>query len=682
MDRHEAQSRLEKLRALIDEQRYLVHVENREDLSEGALDSLKHELAELEARYPDLVTPDSPSQRVAGGILPGFTKVPHVDETGAGNRMHSLSDVFSEAEVEEWHARLAGILGQESFDLYCDPKMDGLAVELTYEGGVLVRGSTRGNGDVGEDVTGNLRTIEAIPLRLRGDFPQKLIVRGEAFMTKRAFAAMNAAQEKSGLPTFANPRNAAAGSLRTLDTSLVASRGLSFYAYGLGMSRGGQRETHSENLAWLRSLGVPTNPEGKVVRGIGAVEEYQRELEKRRGKLAYEVDGTVVRVDSTDAFMAAGIVGKGPRGAVAYKFPALEATTVLEGIGVQVGRTGVLTPVAHLAPVHVGGVTVSRATLHNADEIERLGLMIGDTVVLQRAGDVIPKVLRVLTDLRTGREEKFKMPESCPVDGSPVVRDGVQHRCSNPNCGAQVREQLEHAVGRGALDLRGVGPKILDRLLDEGLVEDIADIFELTPGDLAGLDRMGEKSVEKLVAEIEEKKRVPLERLLVALGVRHVGEETARTLAAWIVARVAEPSVTGLGRVLESASVEDLEKIQDVGAVVAESISEFFRREQTADLLRRLEGAGVRVTADRLPKSGPLAGKTFVVTGTLSGMTREEAEEAIRARGGSASGSVSRNTDYLVAGERAGSKLARAQELGVAVLDEAGFLKLINESSQ
>lgn len=677
MDRKQAAGRLEKLRALIDEQRYLVHVENREDLSEGALDSLKHELTELETEYPDLITPDSPSQRVAGGVLTGFTKVQHVDERGKPFPLQSLADVFSEGELEEWHARLVGTLKQEKFELYCDPKMDGLAVELTYENGIFVRGSTRGDGEVGEDVTENLRTIEAIPLKLRGGSPPTLIVRGEAYMTKRAFRALNEAQEAAGQQPFANPRNAAAGSLRQLDTKVSSSRKLSFYAYGLGMSRAAQRATHSENLEMVRTYGIPTNPAGRLVSSLKEAETYHRDLEKKREKLPYEIDGTVVRVNGTDAFIDAGIVGKGPRGAVAYKFPALEATTVLEDIVVQVGRTGVLTPVAHLAPVAVGGVTVSRATLHNADEIERLGLLIGDTVVLQRAGDVIPKVLRVLSELRTGREYPFVMPETCPVDGSPVVRDGVMYRCSNPVCGAQVREQLQHAVSRGALDLRGVGPKILDRLFDEGLVEDIADLFELSAGDLAGVERMGEKSVEKIIAEIAEKRTVQLDRFLVALGIRHVGEETSRTLAMWIAKKNPAPTVMEVGEVIARAPVEELEKIDDVGGIVAESISSFFRREQTPHLLERLARIGVTVTTDRLPQSGPFSGQTFVVTGTLEGMSREEAEQAIRARGGSASGSVSRSTNYLVAGEKAGSKLAKATELGVTVLDEAAFLKLL-----
>ena len=677
MTRSEAAARLEKLRALIDDQRYALHVENREDLSEGALDSLKHELTELEASYPDLVTPDSPSQRVAGGVLPGFTKVRHVDETGAPSGMHSLSDVFSEEELEEWHARLLGAVRKEEAALYCDPKMDGLAVELTYEDGVLARGATRGDGEVGEDVTANLRTIAAVPLRLRGAPPPRLIVRGEAFMTRKAFAALNAAQEKAGLPPFANPRNAAAGSLRQLDPQVAAARGLSFYAYGLGMSRAGQEATHSGNLARLRSLGIPTNPEGRAVDSLAEAEGYHRALEERRARLPYEVDGTVVRVDDTDLFLKAGIVGKGPRGAVAYKFPAMEATTVLHDIAVQVGRTGVLTPVAHLEPVQVGGVTVSRATLHNADEIARLGLLIGDTVVLHRAGDVIPKVVRALPELRTGKERKFVMPMMCPADGSPVVRDGVLHRCSNPACGAQERERLQHAVSRGALDLRGVGPKVLDRLVDAGLVEDIADLYELTAGDLVALERMGAVSAEKVVAEIASKRTVPLDRFLVALGIRHVGEETARTLAQWLAERARGGDVEALGTLLADASPEELEGVEDVGGIVAGSISAFFREERTRKLLARLGSLGVSATLPAPKEKGPLSGKSFVVTGTLEGMSREEAHEAIRERGGTVSGSVSAATSYLVAGEKAGSKLKKAGTLGVPVLDEAAFLRLL-----
>lgn len=681
MNRAEAAARLEKLRALIEEQRYAIHVENREDLSEGALDSLKHELTELESQYPDLITPDSPSQRVAGGVLPGFTKVKHVDEHGKPLPLQSLADVFSLEELEDWHARLTGVLKQEDIELYCDPKMDGLAVELVYEKGMLVRGSTRGDGEVGEDVTENLRTIDAIPLKLRGEHPPVLIARGEVYMTRRAFKELNDNQEEAGLPLFANPRNAAAGALRQLDSRISASRKLSFYAYGVGMSREGQRATHSGNMKMLRDFGIPTNPEGKAVASLAEAEAFHRALEKKRAKLAYEIDGTVVRVNSTDAYIDAGIVGKGPRAAVAYKFPAMEATTILHDIGIQVGRTGVLTPVAHLEPVQVGGVTVSRATLHNADEIERLNLHIGDTVVLQRAGDVIPKILRVLPELRTGKEKEFTMPETCPADGSPVIRDGVAYRCSNSNCGAQQSERLQHAVSRGALDLRGIGPKILDRLIEAGLVNDVADLFELTEGDLLGLERMGELSAQKAISEIADKKNsgVRVDRFLVALGIRHVGEETARALAQQVSGRVeGRASYTKLWKELKDMSVQELQDIPDVGAVVAASIHTFFADSQHDELPLRLDDAGVGLELMAATAgSGPLAGKTFVVTGTLAGMSREEAHEKVRAQGGSVGSAVSASTDYLVAGDKAGSKLKKAEELGVTVLDEQAFIKLI-----
>lgn len=680
MNRSEAAARLEKLRALIEEQRHAIHVENREDLSEGALDSLKHELTEIEAAYPDLVTPDSPSQRVAGGVLAGFTKVKHVDERGEPFPLQSLADVFSETELEEWYARLAGVLKEEKIELYCDPKMDGLAVELTYEGGRFVRGSTRGDGEVGEDVTANLRTIDAIPMRLRGKFPPVLIARGEAYMTRRAFKELNEGQEQAGLAPFANPRNAAAGALRQLDTTISRSRKLSFYAYGLGMSRDAQEGTHAENLAKLRTYGIPTNPEGRVVKTLLEAEAYHRALETKREKLPYEIDGTVIRANSTDAFVRAGIVGKGPRGAVAYKFPAMEATTVLHEIGIQVGRTGVLTPVAHLEPVQVGGVTVSRATLHNADEIERLGLKIGDTVVLQRAGDVIPKIVRVLPELRTGKEKKFAMPTTCPVDGSPVVRDGVAYRCTNPDCGAQQSERLEHAVARGALDLRGIGPGLIKRMVESGMVNDISDIFELTVGDLLSLERMGDISAAKIVAEIEEKKsNIPLDRLIVALGIRHVGEETSRALAHWIAGRVGgSRTLASIAKAMSVVKPDQLEdEIDDVGAVVAESISAYFAQPGTRELFEKLQNLGMTVVPPLVVTGGPLSGKTLVVTGTLPTLAREEAHERIRAAGGTVGSAVSARTDYLVAGEKAGSKLKKAESLGVTILDEEAFLKLL-----
>ncbi len=678
MDRRAAAERIEKLRDLIEEQRHLIHVENREDLSEGALDSLKQELSELEAAFPDLVTPDSPSQRVAGGVLPGFAKVRHIDESGRPNRMLSLADVFSEEELEQWYQRLVESVGTAEIPLFCDPKLDGLAVELVYEGGRFVQGSTRGDGEIGEDVTANLRTIEAIPMRLRGDFPTRLVVRGEAFMTKRAFAALNAAQEQAGLPPYANPRNAAAGSLRQLDPAITATRRLSFYAYGTGMSRAGQEDSHDATLAAFRRWGIPRNPEGRRVESLAEAERFHQALLEKRERLGYEIDGTVVRADVTDQFVSAGVVGKGPRAAVAYKFPAQEATTVLVEIGIQVGRTGVLTPVAHLEPVQVGGVTVSRATLHNADEIERLGLKVGDTVVVQRAGDVIPQVLRALPELRTGKEKRFRMPAACPVDGSPVIRDGVAYRCSNPRCGAQERERLQHAVARGALDIRGVGPKLLDRLVDAGLVSDLADLYELTPGDLLGIERMGEVSAEKIVAEIADRRTVPLDRFLVALGVRHVGEETARALAAWVAGRAKQGNPREVGALLAGASQEELEAIPDVGAVVAASISGYFGLEATVHLLDRLARIGIRLELPAsAPASGKLAGKTLVVTGTLPTLSREEAHELIRKAGGHAASAVSSATDYLVAGEKAGSKLKKAQEIGVVVLDEAAFLRLV-----
>jgi len=683
MTRKEAAARLTRLRALIDDQRHARHVLGNEDLTEGALDSLKHELARLEGQYPELVTPDSPSQRVAGGVLPGFSRVAHVDEQGRPSRMHSLSDVFDEKELEKWLERLRGIVGDDADRLYCDPKLDGLAVELVYEDGLLTRGVTRGDGDVGEDVTANLRTVAAVPLGLRGDYPSVLVVRGEAFMTRKAFARLNAAQETAGLPSFANPRNAAAGSLRQLDAAVSASRELSFLAYGLGMSLGAQRPTHAENLAALRAWGIPANLEGRAVPGLAAAIAYHQDLQSRRDRLAYEVDGTVIRLDGTASFAEAGIVGKGPRGAVAFKFPAMEATTVLRGIEVQVGRTGVLTPVAQLDPVQVGGVTVSRATLHNADEIERLGLRIGDTVVLHRAGDVIPKVVRVLPELRTGKEKRFRMPDTCPADGSEVVRDGVRYRCSNPDCGARQAERLQHAVGRKALDLRGIGPSLLARLVEAGLVKDIADLFELREGDLLGLERMGELSARKAVAELWTRKQegVRADRFLVALGMRHVGEETSRALARHVAARLAgSEGFAGLWEALRALSVEELQEVPDVGEVVASSAHAFFQDGRNADVTARLDSAGVRLLVpEAAPPAGSLRGTTLVITGVLPTLSREEAGELVREHGGTVGSAVTRATDYLVAGERAGSKLKKARELGIAVLDEAGLRRLVEE---
>ena len=667
--------RAAKLREAINRYRYEYHVLDKQTISDAALDALKDELAKLEAANPALVTPDSPTQRVGGPPRPEVTKVAHRDGRSRPSRMNSLADAFNSEDLVAWRERLENYLAARGRSLagksfYCDLKMDGLALELVYERGQLIQAATRGDGLVGEEVTANVKTIEAIPLKLAGaGWPARVVVRGEVFLTKGEFARINREQAERGEKAYANPRNVAAGSVRQLDPKITAGRSLDFFAYALVDET---VPTHAEEYRRLREWGIKTNPKGQVAADLPAVEKFYRAVEKLRPKLDYEIDGIVVSVNDNELVRAAGVVGKTPRAAVAYKFPAAETTTVVEKIIVQVGRTGALTPVATLRPVRVGGVTVKHATLHNADEIKRLGLKIGDTVVISRAGDVIPRVLRVLAELRTGREKNFKMPKHCPFDGSPIVRDGVAYRCPNPACGARHRENLYHFVSRPAFNFDGLGPKIIDRLLDEGLITDAADLFQLETGELRTLERFGEKSAQNLVNEIQARRRVTLPRLIYALGILHVGEETARDLAEHL----------GDLAKIQTAPMEKLLAVPGVGEVVAKSVHDWFRRDANRQFLAKLLKL---VTVEKMPApptpagggGGKLAGQTFVLTGTLAALGRGEAKAKIRARGGATSETVSAKTNFVVAGENPGGKLAKAQALGVKILTEAEFLKML-----
>ncbi len=680
MTKSEARERIAHLRTTIDHHRYLYHVLDRAEISDAALDSLKKELFDLEQQFPDLVTPDSPTRRVGGEPLKEFAKVRHAE------RMTSFNDAFSEEDMRDWLARLENYLGRALRSpsslsrplFYCELKIDGLAVELEYENGAFVRGSTRGDGLTGEDVTQNLRTIEAIPLKLLPPVPRRLVVRGEVFLTKKEFARINKDQEKKGAKAYANPRNIAAGSIRQLDPKITASRRLDSFQYDIVTDLG--QKTHEEEHSMLKAMGFKTNPNNKPAKSIGEVFDFREYWAKHRERLDYEIDGAVVIVNENAVFDRAGIVGKAPRGAIAYKFSAREATTVVLGIKVQVGRTGALTPVAVMRPVAVGGITITHATLHNADEIERLGLKIGDTVIVSRAGDVIPRITKVLKDLRTGREKAFRMPDRCPGDGSRAVRDGAITRCSSKTCGAKHREWLYHFVSRGAFNVDGLGPKIIDKLLDEGLISDAADIFTLKAGDLAALERFGEKSAQNIVDEVAVKKRLPLARFLYALGILHVGEETGITLAKSIDIPRARGlvEIEDILKTFEKLSEEDLQKVPDIGPKVAESIRGWFREERNRKLLERLEKAGVEVEAPAGNRArGALAGKTFVLTGTMESMSREAAKEKIRERGGEASESVGKKTDYVVVGAEPGSKYGKAKKLGVKTIDEKEFLALL-----
>jgi len=670
MDHTAATERIAKLRDLIDAYRYQYHVLDALEISEDALDSLKKELSDLEAQYPDLVTPDSPTQRVAGRPLEGFTKVQHP------GRMISLNDAFSETDLRDWLQRLENHLGRTyGGPFYCDLKMDGLAVELRYESGLLVTASTRGDGLVGEDVTQNIKTVDAVPLRLRTagrPVPDVLLVRGETFLKKSEFARINRQLEADGEKTYANPRNLAAGTIRQLDPSVTAGRKLSFYGYSVVApdgSYGGPFPTHDDEYAALREWGIPVNPHGRVAPDVAGVLRFYHEWESKRDALDYEFDGTVISVNENETYRTAGIIGKAPRGAIAFKFAPRQAQTIVEDIRVQVGRTGVLTPVAHLKPVNIGGTTVTRATLHNMDEIERLGVKIGDTVIVGRAGDVIPDIIRVLAELRTGREKAFRMPKRCPVCQEDVVQgEGqVAYRCVNAECPAKRREAIYHFASRHALNIDGVGPKIIDALMDAGLVTDAADLYTLAPEDLENLDRFGEISSRNVVAAIHERREVPLHRFIYGLGIEHVGEETARALAVHFHTL----------QKLHDATDEELEAVPDIGPVVSRSIVHWFSRPYNKKLLEKFMKAGLTVTSEKGTAKGPLSGKTFVVTGTLEGMSRDEAKDRIRAAGGTVSESVSKKTSYVVAGEAPGSKLEKAQKLGIPVLDEDGLRKLL-----
>ena len=671
MDKQQVKERIEKLKKIINHHRYLYHVLDKPEISDAALDSLKHELKELEEKFPEFITPDSPTQRVGGRALEGFKKVRH------SRPMLSLEDIFEEKEFDDWTIRIKKLLGISDFpELFGELKFDGLAISLLYKNGVLLRGATRGNGAVGEDITQNIKTIEAIPLRL--EFCRNLAigkptwlsdslveVRGEAIMTRQAFEEINKAQGEKGGQIYANPRNLTAGSLRQLDPKITASRKIDFHAYGLITDLG--QKKHSDEHEILKDLGFKTDAFSKICRSLGEVFELRKKIIAQRPKLKCDIDGIVFSVNDNSLFRKLGAVGKAPRGSVAFKFAAKEATAKVKDIIIQVGRTGVLTPVAILEPVKISGVTVSRATLHNKDEIKRLGLKIGDTVIVSRAGDVIPDIRKTLKELRTGKEKTFKMPNKCPVCAKAVYYDkkGIILRCRNLKCPMRQRAHLKHFASKSAFDIEGLGPKSINLLLDQGLIQDSADIFDLREGDLMPLERFGEKSAQNLVSAIRLKKSVPLSRFIIGLGILHVGEETAEDLALHF----------GSLEKLARASKEELELIPNIGGVVAESIYNWFCQPYNKKLLNKLQ-ARLKIQSPKL-RSQKLRGKTFVLTGTLDSLSREEAKQKIRSLAGRASESISKEIDYLVAGEEPGSKLDKAKKLGVKIINEKEFLELL-----
>ncbi|HUT96264.1 MAG TPA: NAD-dependent DNA ligase LigA [Candidatus Paceibacterota bacterium] len=663
MDKKEAKERIEKLRKEIWKHSYKYHVLDQSDISDAAFDALKNELEELEYKFPDLITPDSPTQRVSGKPLDKFQKFHH------SVPMLSFNDAFSKQEMIDWQNRNKKIV--KNYDrggYYCELKIDGLAIELVYENGILKTGATRGDGMIGENVTQNLRTIASIPLKLFGKFPKQLIVRGEVYLKTKEFKRINKELEKKGEKIYANPRNLAAGSIRQLDPKITASRRLDSFAYALITDLG--QKKHEDEHKILRELGFKINLHNKFCKDLNEVEKLRNYWEKKRDKLDYEIDGIVVITSDNSAFKKLGAVGKAPRGAIAYKFSAKEATTIIKDVIWQIGRTGVLTPVAVLNPVQIGGATITHATLHNFDEIKRLGVKIGDTVIVGRAGDVIPDIVRPLKNMRTGREKEIRVPHFCPACGSKVVRiqGEVAYKCSDKNCGAILRERIYHFVSRKAFDIAGVGPKIIDRFLDEGLIKDAGDLFFLKEEDMKHLERFAEKSASNIIKSIQSRKEIKLERFLFGLGIPQVGEETAIDLAR---------HYNGLGKIKDS-SLEELQRIQDIGPKVAESIYNWFKEKRSLEFLHKLEKADITVVGSKLKiKSQKLKNKTFVLTGELEAMTRDEAKEKIRALGGDVSGSVSKNTDFVVIGSEPGSKYTRAEKLGVKIISEKEFLKLI-----
>ncbi len=674
MTKKEAENRIQKLRVAIEKYRYEYHVLNTLSISEEALDSLKQELVNLETQFPDFITPDSPTQRVAGKPLDQFKKVPHKVP------QWSFNDAFSEKDIYDFDARVKRFLiasGEKSPtpSYVCELKIDGLKVVLEYVKGKLVTAATRGDGKVGEDVTENVRTIESVPLTLT--LPVNSIVEGEIYIPKSEFERVNREQEKKGEELFMNPRNITAGTIRQLDPRIVASRKLSTFIYDIARIDTDSTKTQNEELAYLAKLGFKVNKERFLAKNVEDIVSYWKKWEKAKEHEDYLIDGVVIKVNEKRYQDILGYTGKAPRFGIAFKFPAEQVTTVVEDIVLQVGRTGVITPVAHLTPVLVAGSTVSRATLHNEDEIQRLDVRIGDTIILQKAGDVIPDIVKVLVEFRTGKEKKFVMPKQCPecetllsrqTIGTKQNQTSAAYYCTNKKCPAKDRRKFYYFTSKHAFDIEHLGPKNLDVLLDQGLIITYADIFTLKKGDLLLLPRFGEKSVDNLLAAIEKKRSITLERLIVALSIPNIGEETALLLAKY------QPALIST---YEKIKKEDLESIDGIGPIVAESVIEWFKDSHHQKILKDLLK---QITVQHRvlhTKNSYFTGKTFVLTGTLPTLSRDEAKDYIRKAGGSTSSSVSKKTDYVVAGENAGSKYDEAEKLGVKIISEEEFLKLL-----
>ncbi len=698
MNKEQAKTRIEKLKEEINKYRYAYHVLDQSLISDEAVDSLKKELFDLEKEFPELITLDSPTQRVGGKPLKKFEKTEHQVP------MLSLNDAFSEKDIYDWDERIKKLLPEKAkIDFYCEHKFDGLAVALEYKDGIFTIGSTRGDGKVGENITQNLKTIEAIPLRLvdyetiktdlikKGlnqiahffdkGMPQDIEVRGEVLLNKKDFEKINEQRKKQGLSLYANPRNVAAGSVRQLDPKITASRNLDFYAYELVTDLG--QTSHEQEHLLLKILGFKTHPENQRVTRLEEIFKIHQQIEKKRKDLPYEIDGLVVIVNNNQYFKDLGVVGKAPRGAIAYKFSPSEAITQVLDIIIQVGRTGILTPVAILKPVQIRGVTITRATLHNKEEIKRLGLRIGDTVIVNRAGDVIPQITKVLPNLRTGNERKFKMPLKCPICNTKVEEDpkGIIVRCPNVNCPARSQENLYHFISKSAFDMRGIGPKLINRLLDEGLIQDAADLFDLEQGDISPLERYGEKSSQNIIQAIQSNKEILFNRFLYALGIIHVGEETALILAQYFQQKIGlnqNVSIKNLIKITSQLTLEDLGQIPMIGPIMGQSIIDWFKDKKNISFLEKLEKKGIKLLPVKIiANKGKFKDLSFVITGVLDSMSRELAKEKIIDQGGKILEAISSKTDYLIIGKNPGSKYEKAKELKTKIINEKEFLKML-----
>jgi DNA ligase (NAD+) len=666
--------RIDKLRETINHHNYRYYVLDSPEISDAEYDELMKELRQLEAEHPELVTPDSPTQRIGAPPVEAFGVVEHPQP------LLSLANAFSYEELAAWHKRVSNLLGGHQFDLVCEPKIDGLAIALTYVDGLLATGATRGDGYRGEDITQNLRTIRSIPLSVSREAPPRFEVRGEVYLPKAGFKKLNEERAKEELPLFANPRNAAAGSVRQLDSSITARRPLDIFIYGLGWAEGkAMPDTHWEIMQYLKSLGFKINPNIALRRSLDEAEKYHQSWVESREKFPYEADGIVVKVNSIALQQELGTVAHEPRWAIAYKFPAVQGTTKLIDIGINVGRTGSLNPYAILEPIRVGGVVISSAALHNEEDIHRKDIRIGDWVVVQRAGEVIPEIVEPIVSRRTGKEKIFSMPGRCPVCGSEVIKpEGeAMHRCTNAACPSQALERIKHFVSRGAMDIDGVGDKLCQALFEAGLIKDAADLYYLTKEQLLSLERMADRSVSNVLNSIAESKDRSLARVIFALGITHVGEQYAELLA---------ERFHSIDQLAE-ASQEELSTIPSIGPKIAESIVAFFRQKGNRRIIEKLRKAGVRLGREEVEKVGeglvpslPLAGLEFVLTGKLESFSRPEAEAKIKALGGKAGSDVTRKTSYVVVGADPGSKLAKAQKLGIKTLSEAEFLELLNKA--